>query len=477
MKKTWPQVIRDPVHDLIMFEDNECDRLLPNLINTREFQRLRRIKQLGLCDMVFPGANHSRFAHSIGVMQNARRFLDRVQRLFGRGITSRHRMLVATAALLHDIGHGPFSHAFEKVTGDSHEARTLEIIRDPSSEVHSRLKEIDGNLSSELACFFDEDIEEVQLQQANLPSFLTQIVSSQLDADRFDYLIRDSGATGTQYGKFDLGWMIQQLQVMKIDTPKTKKGKESNAAPGMRLKQRPIHGKFYLSSKALFAAEEYVFARFHMYRSVYFHKTTRAAEVMLRSAFQRFNEMLLRANTEEMKNAIVPGSSHIMIRAFSGAAKAISLNDYLSLDDFSVTEFLKGCAHSSDAWLKELGTGLIDRRLFKATDVSDAGVTDVDHFASAVREKIREKQLDTSYAFVDDTAADTPYKPYEPDAEKPATQIYVENSLGQIKELSSQTEAVDSLKKKYTLVRYYYPERIREIVDEIAKTTLRRGKA
>jgi HD superfamily phosphohydrolase len=140
VSKSWPQVIRDPVHDIILFEDTDCDRLLLDLINTREFQRLRRVKQLGLCDMVFPGANHSRFAHCIGVMQTARKFLDRIQRLLGRKLTDHHRLLVSAAALLHDVGHGPFSHAFEKVTGESHERRTLEIIRDDSTEIHRRLR-------------------------------------------------------------------------------------------------------------------------------------------------------------------------------------------------------------------------------------------------------------------------------------------------------------------------------------------------
>jgi uncharacterized protein len=459
MSKSWPKVIRDPVHNIITFENTECDRLLLDLINTREFQRLRRIKQLGLCDMVFPAANHSRFAHSIGVMQNARQFLDRISRLSGK-IDKNHRMLVCVAALLHDIGHGPFSHAFEKVTGDSHERRTLEIIRDDSTEVHQLLRAIDPKLPEHMALFFDEDIEDDQLENAPFPPFLTQIVSSQLDADRFDYLVRDSHSTGTGYGVFDRDWLLQHLCVKEI---KPKKKSAVNLA-----------GRFYLSSKALFAAEAYVFARFHMYRMVYFHKTIRAAEVMLRLVFQRFKELLIKSDSKAARNNVVPGSTPGLVRAFSKASSPIPLEEYLRLDDFSVTEFLKCCGRSKDKYLKELGLGLIGRRLYKATDATDAASSDVGHFTSKATEKIRKLHGDTDYSFVPDTPTDTPYKPYDPDAEKPATQIYVENSLSELKELSSVVEAVETLKKKYTLVRYYYPESIREDIDLIAKETLRK---
>ena len=123
MAGTWPKVIRDPVHELIPFEDHPCDRLLWDLINTREFQRLRRIKQLGVCELVFPGANHSRFAHSIGVMHIARSFLARIQRVWPELLDPERETLVLAAALVHDVGHGPFSHSFESVTGDRHELR------------------------------------------------------------------------------------------------------------------------------------------------------------------------------------------------------------------------------------------------------------------------------------------------------------------------------------------------------------------
>ena len=105
-------------------KDTSCDRLLLDLINTKEFQRLRRIKQLGVSDLVFPGANHSRFAHSIGVMHTARAFLAKVRRVQPGLLVDESETVVLAASLIHDVGHGPFSHAFESVTGERHEVRT-----------------------------------------------------------------------------------------------------------------------------------------------------------------------------------------------------------------------------------------------------------------------------------------------------------------------------------------------------------------
>src|SRR5580692_9861630 len=109
MSSTWPRVLRDPIHNLIAFHDNPWDRLLLALLDTKEIQRLRRIKQLGFSELVFPGANHSRFAHSLGVLHIAKKFLDQFDRVRGSTLPGEQRSLVLAASLLHDIGHGPFS--------------------------------------------------------------------------------------------------------------------------------------------------------------------------------------------------------------------------------------------------------------------------------------------------------------------------------------------------------------------------------
>jgi len=447
MSKLRPKVIRDPVHNIIPFEDTDCDRLLLDLINTKEFQRLRRIKQLGMSELVFPGANHSRFAHCIGVMQVARRMMDRVARLSGKKIRDDQRTAVLVAALLHDVGHGPFSHAFEKVTGESHEARTVEIIQSASTEVGKRLRRYDKQLPDRLAVFFDEDIEAEERKAAEIPDYLTQVVASQLDADRFDYLLRDSYATGTDYGRYDLDWLLLHLLLDR--------GRD----------------RFYLGRKAKDAAEAYIFARCHMYRSVYFHKTVRAAEVMARLLLRRFKELADGGASNADKRQIVPDAPPHVVDAF---VSKLRLGPYLALDDVSLTAFFKGCASARDMLLSSLGRGLVERKLYKAIDVTEGESTRIADFADRARGVVKNARLNPEYAFVDETAADVPYKPYDPDANRPASQIYVETVDGQNVEISTRSDALVQLRKEYSLVRYYFPESVRDRIDKIAKETLKK---
>jgi uncharacterized protein len=449
MKQIWSKAIRDPVHDLITFEGGETDELLFNLINTREFQRLRRIKQLGLSEMVFPGASHSRFAHSIGVMHIAKLIIDQIRTSKQLKISDEQRTAVLIAALLHDIGHGPFSHAFEKVTKDSHESRTLEIICDPSTEVNKILCKFQSDLPNKLKVFFNEDVDKNDPQGQEFPPILKQIISSQLDADRADYLLRDSYSTGTIYGTFDLKWLLLQ---QKVDATKA---------------------RLCVGKKAASAVEAYIFARHHMYQTVYFHKTTRAAEVMLKLIFKRYRSLL--QETGGIGNeATAPNCPPIIKKAFS--AERVSLDDYLQLDDYAVTEFFKSCMNSSDRILSELGVGLVERKLFKAIDVSDgAQPGTIAEFVTSVRGEISEQNLDQDYSFVEDSCADTPYKPYDPDDDTPATQIYLETSSGKFEEISKKLEVLQSLRKRYTLLRYYFPSSQRDIIEKIANETILKG--
>lgn len=451
MSGRWSRVIRDPIHNLIPFHDTPCDRLLLELIDTREFQRLRRIKQMGFSDLVFPGATHTRFNHSIGVLQVARNFLDQIDRVTGQPLSLEQRALVLSASLLHDVGHGPFSHAFEGVTGQLHESRTLEIIGEPTTEVHQRLRQFDPTLPDKVALFLDDDSDEAKLL-VTLPVYLKPVVSSQLDADRCDYLLRDSYATGTNYGQYDLDWITAQL---------------APQADGRRL---------VLSHKALSAAEAYLFARYHMYRTIYFHKTGRSAELMLKLLFRRFKELVGGSDSVEKRNQVVPEVPRALLAAFSGP---MSLPQYLLLDDHTITEFLKACVLCSDPILQNLSHGLLNRRLYKATDVTDvvaAGeVQRIVAFDQAVRERMTELGMDPRYCLADDTASDLPYKPYDPDTEKPARQIYVENRAGVPVEISTISEPLTQIRKKYALVRYYFPPAFRADADRIAAATLHRS--
>lgn len=459
MAGQWPKVVRDPIHNLIRFDDTELDRLLLELIDCREFQRLRRIKQLGFSDTVFPGATHTRFAHSIGVMWNVKRLVRRLERLDPSLVDKEHRYVVLVAALLHDIGHGPFSHAFEKVTGGRHEERTVEILLDESSEVHRALARRDPGFPHRVGSLFEEGaelIDESALHGYECPGYLQSLVSSQFDGDRWDYLLRDSHFTGTEYGRFDVDWLIEHLEVD-------------------REKDR-----LYLTRKAHHAVEGYVFARYHMYQAVYFHKATRASEVMLRLLFDRYKQLIMAADSDEERKAVVTDAPSSVRRAFQSE---IPLDEFLLLDDHSITQFLKAATDATDPTIAYLANGLLNRKLYKCIDVTDASRDEPDHFGSFAAEASQEVSrapnvpVEPESAFVSDKPSDTPYKIYDPDADNPATQIYVQRETGALIELSRISGQVDALKKKVALLRYYFPLELRDLVDPVAKKHLQRRTA
>jgi HD superfamily phosphohydrolase len=431
MSEKWPKFLHDSVHHLIAFGQSDCDKLLLQLINTREFQRLRRVKQLGFSETVFPGANHSRFAHCIGVLQMARLFLNRLKVV--TEVDPNVLKIVSCAALLHDVGHGPFSHAFEKVTKDSHEKRTREIVESEDTEVHKALAAHDPKLPEAVAGFWKG------ATVPGVPGFLAQVVSSQLDADRFDYLLRDSYSAGVNYGEFDHLWLIAHLNINK---------------EGTRLQ---------LDSKALLAAEAYVFARYHMYRTVYFHKTTRAAEVMLRLLFQRYSALVLGKSFTDA-TSVVPEAPKEVITAFSSK---LELRDYLKLDDHSISQFCKACERSNDESLRRLGGGLLHRNYLKAIDATNWLPGRVAEFATKATTLLTEKGYAAEFFW--DSPADTPYRMYDPDAEAPNTQIYVENNEGIPVEISTLSQPIGQLQKQYVLSRFYFPLEARVDIEKIAK--------
>src|SRR5947207_7747382 len=194
-------IIRDSVHDVIAFQmDRPTDALIFRLLAAPELQRLRRIRQLGLASLAYPGADHSRYSHSLGVMETARKILDQLAKSFA--IDEEGRIVCVVAALLHDLGHGPFSHVFERVSGVHHEEVTHRVILDPESGVHAILVDHDRAMPEQIVAF---------LQCQPKRTFFCDIISSQLDADRFDYLLRDNLMTGARYGFYDLQWVLHAL--------------------------------------------------------------------------------------------------------------------------------------------------------------------------------------------------------------------------------------------------------------------------
>lgn len=442
MGDTWPRVIRDPIHGLIEFHDNDIDPLLWKLIDTKEFQRLRRIKQLGVSDFVFPGAGHSRFAHSIGVMHIARRMLNYLK--LKVDIEQQHELIVLCAALLHDVGHGPFSHAFEKVSELNHEEYTRKIILHEHTEINQVLRDADKELPESIARFFDENPD----SENKIPLYLTHIVTSQMDADRFDYLLRDSYSTGANYGKFDLDWIISHLSVNEEK------------------------GFLYLDSKSLSAAEQYIFARHHMYNSVYFHKTTRAAEVMLHSLLRRIKDVL-QQEEQGFPGAGYEGLPEFLKVAFKDPV-SLTLENYLTLDDNVVLASFHACRTCTDDVLKQLGDRFLCRKLFKAQDIpQNVGMKSAD-FTNAVKEILDRNGLNSEYYFLEDKTVELGYKPYKPVENSPATQIYIDSrETGKQESLESESKAVRTLTEKEVTIRYYYPAEYRNEVKKLAEQYLK----
>lgn len=415
MKKT-DKAIRDPVHDIIPFSERSTfDMILLELINSKEFQRLRRISQLGLASMVYPGSEHSRFTHSIGAMHTAKLMLAHLQKHTDSSINDDDFELVCLSALLHDTGHGPFSHAFEKITNENHETRTIAIISG-DTEINKILRRHNEDTPKKIT--------ELLLEKED-KSYLGHIVSSQLDCDRFDYLRRDSIMTGTTYGLFDLGWMIHTLA---CDIEKN---------------------RLIINQKGLSVAEDYLYARFHMYRNVYFHKTIRSAEVMLRTALSRAKEL-----TEERRLSISTFQEPLSA-LFKG--ESLSLENYLLLDEITLWQCFREWSGDSDPILSKLCKGLIERKLLKAVDFTH--IEDMEKilkFYEDANKIVRNKGFEPKYFCIMDEPKDTPYTPYDPDEDEPKTSIYVDTPTGQ-KEISQYSEAVRALADKYRFRRLHVP--------------------
>lgn len=341
--KTWR--IRDPVHGLIVFgdandkEQNETDEIAWRLLNAPEFQRLRRIRHLGFSDLVYPGATHSRFAHAVGVYHIARRLIQIIRRRLKNQEFDKERARVALlAALLHDIGHGPLSHVFEHAamaTGVSkrHEDWSAEIVQG-DTEVRNILKQVDTQLPGDISAVIKEE---------EPKDIYATVVSSQFDADRLDYLQRDRLMTGVEFAHLDLNWLLDCLEVgsITIDMDELEE----------------VHC-LYLNFKGVQVAEEYLEARFRLYKAVYMHKTTRSAEKMF--------EALFRICTKELKEDELLKRDPVMRFL---ASQSPSLNAYLELDDASIWSSLAVLATSSHTKVAELARRLRERRLYKCLDI------------------------------------------------------------------------------------------------------------
>jgi HD superfamily phosphohydrolase len=313
------KIFNDPVYGFISVPDE----FIFDLIEHPYFQRLRRICQLGLTNLVYPGALHTRFHHVLGAMHLMTLAIAVIRRK-GHEITKEEERAVLCAILLHDIGHGPFSHALEYdiVNKVSHE--------DISSFFIQRLsEEFDGKLDLTLEIFENK---------YEKKPFLYQLVSSQLDMDRMDYLNRDSFFTGVTEGQIGSDRIIEMLNVHE--------------------------GNLVLEEKAVYSVEKFLVARRFMYWQVYLHKTVVAAEFMLIHILRRAKKLVQSGNELFASPALLFFlKENIQTEDFR--TKPEILDTFAKLDDFDITSAIKVWQDSKDKVLATLSKKLINRELFK----------------------------------------------------------------------------------------------------------------
>jgi len=421
------RIYRDPVHNIIRLQtDSDEGELMMRLIDTGEFQRLRRIKQLGLGLYTYQGAEHSRFTHSLGAFHLMTRVLDRLSDRYA--ISSADRIAARAAALLHDVGHGSFSHVMEKVLSFHHERWTVDVILNESSEIGTLLRSHSPDLPAKVASIIEGTFQ---------PAALAQLVSSQLDVDRMDYLLRDSLMTGAKYGIYDLEWIINALAIDETAD------------------------RIYVEARGVYAVEEYLQARYYMFRQVYFHRTLRSAEAVLRSIIRRTLQLF--DEGQEVWHATGTAFEKILRR------EPLTITEHLQIDDSDFVFHVKQWQRSSDHILSDLSRRFIARRLFKAIDLDMPNEQKGD-FLAAARSVVERAGFNPDYYFIEDRASDVPYyKHYAAQKAEPKTHIYVESGYAspRIREISEVSNVARGLQYPYELHRVCFPAEVKTEVYEL----------
>lgn len=385
-------ILRDPVHGLVEFE-GDAEEVVASLLDTREVQRLRRVRQLGLTSLVFPGAEHSRFAHAIGAAHVMSRLQERIVKLHDVLPTSLRLDRAAArdglaAAMLHDLGHGPFSHLFEEVLPHArpHEEWTVSILLDSSTEVHRALASLDREMPARVASL---------VTGSHPVRWLASMVSGVLDVDRCDYLLRDSHMTGVAYGIYDLDWLLRALAFAELPQD----GSLEEADRWVLA----IEGR-----KGLPPIEGFFLARHFMYQQVYHHKATRAAECLIRAMFQRV--------AERIRDGAPPAHTPAAIRA-AVLGERLELSTYLELDDPMLMHCLGEWERDRDPILSDLARRLRRRDLPKTVPLPDEpGSETLWNEARRRAEEITERHgMRADLNVFLDVASDVPYAEPEGD--------------------------------------------------------------
>jgi uncharacterized protein len=440
------QRIRDPIHGLIVFDENDdVDMAVWRLLQSAEMQRLRRIKQLGVSEFVFPSATHTRFAHSVGVFHNARQLMNlirreiKLQRVEGEFDPERARVAMF-AALLHDIGHGPFSHAFEEArkaiaiekggtAADrarirGHEAFTADMIEDPTGEIGEICTECKTNPQ-----------EVADLIRAEIPKDMYHaIVSSSFDADRLDYLLRDRYMTGTGAGAIDFGWLMDNVRVAEIDV----------SAPDGSAGDPEYRHSFCLSHKARDAAEDFLLARYRLYTNVYLHKTTRGIEQLV-SAFFR-----------SIARDVAAGSLDLDQPLFRFFGSEETLQSYRALDDTVVWGALHAVASHGKDLSQAIALRILNRQKPLCLDIQQTFPEDTEKQRRLKHALDRQFRVSRGVTVLPDVAKLSIYGEIGADDSRAQKRLMIQLSDSNLKEITHFHDATITRSDKDRYFERYY---------------------
>ncbi len=401
----------DPLHGAIALDGNDpTEALIVGLIDTPAFQRLRRIRQLGPASLTFHGAESSRFTHSIGVMAIARRAFDRIAK--AHPPLKPYRTVVLCGALLHDVGHGPFSHTAEEIFGCHHEQWSERILQE--SPIRQLLTAFSPTLLEQL----------LQVYRHTHPVPLVwQLVSSQLDCDRLDYLMRDSYFTGASYGKIDLDRIL------------------------MALDYDPVSQQLVVSRKGMAAVEHYLIVRYFMYAQVYNHPKNIAATWILEQAFNRARSLLSTSNLI---------ADDTVTAWLTGDCDRIPLTAYLAADDGVFTYHLQRWQQHPDSVLSDLCRRFCDRDLFKGLDITHLDQTQRETLFSKTQHWLTQAGFDAPYYSGIRISLSRGYTLYQK-----GIKIQMPTGLQQISDLSP---LVQTLTQPYERAWLIYPREIEPLL-------------
>lgn len=401
------KILNDPVYGFISIPDE----LIFDLIEHRYFQRLRRIKQLGLTHLVYPGALHTRFHHAIGAMHLMQQAIE-VLRSKGHIITEEEKLASLVAILLHDIGHGPYSHTLEKslVCGLHHEDISLLLMQQLNNEFR-------GALTTAIAVFTDQYPKR----------FLHRLVSSQLDMDRLDYLKRDSFFTGVSEGVINSDRIIKMLDV--------------------------VDNELVVEAKGIYSIEKFIVARRLMYWQVYLHKTVLSAENMLVHILQRA-KMLAREGVKLFSTSALSVflQSEIGKNEFENDESIPGL--FAKIDDFDVFTSIKEWANADDKVLSALCTNLVQRQLFR-TEISNKPFsnTEINFLKSEIEKKLNLQNNESGFFVFTDIARNSAYDPAN-------DKIKISYNNGQLLDISEASDQLNLDVLSKTVTKYFlcYPK-------------------